>query len=100
MKLHGVSPPASAPPIAPAYTQVFGQALGREMRADERVVAITAAMPDGTGLTPVMREFPSRSFDVGICEQHAVTFAAGLAPRGGYRWWRSTRRSCNAPTTR
>jgi 1-deoxy-D-xylulose-5-phosphate synthase len=79
VKLHGVSPPASAPAAAPTYTQVFGQALGREMRADERVVAITAAMPDGTGLSPIMREFPTRAFDVGICEQHAVTFAAGLA---------------------
>jgi 1-deoxy-D-xylulose-5-phosphate synthase len=52
------------------------------MRADERLVAITAAMPDGTGLSPVMREFPERVFDVGICEQHAVTFAAGLATQG------------------
>src|SRR3954451_17422275 len=82
VKLHGVSPPVSAPPLAPAYTQVFGQALGREMRANERVVAITAAMLDGTGVTPVMREFPTRAFDVGICEQHAVTFAAGLATQG------------------
>jgi 1-deoxy-D-xylulose-5-phosphate synthase len=82
VKLHGVSPPVTAPATAPTYTQVFGQALAREMRADEHVVAITAAMPDGTGLSPVMREFPSRAFDVGICEQHAVTFAAGLATQG------------------
>jgi 1-deoxy-D-xylulose-5-phosphate synthase len=52
------------------------------MRADERVVAITAAMPDGTGLTPLFKEFPSRLFDVGISEQHAVTFSAGLATQG------------------
>jgi 1-deoxy-D-xylulose-5-phosphate synthase len=82
VKLHGVSPPSSGGPTAPAYTQVFGQTLGRIMRTDERVVAITAAMPDGTGLTPLFREFPRRTFDVGICEQHAVTFAAGLATQG------------------
>src|SRR5262249_50000557 len=82
VKLHGVAPPASGPPAAPTYTQVFGQALGRIMRDDPRVVAITAAMPDGTGLTPLFREFPARTFDVGICEQHAVTFAAGLATQG------------------
>lgn len=82
VKLHGVSPPSSGAPSAPAYTQVFGQALGRIMRDDPRVVAITAAMPDGTGLTPLFREFPARTFDVGICEQHAVTFAAGLATQG------------------
>jgi 1-deoxy-D-xylulose-5-phosphate synthase len=82
VKLHGVSPAASAPAAAPTYTQVFGQALGRLMRADERVVGITAAMPDGTGLTPLFHEFPQRMFDVGICEQHAVTFAAGLATQG------------------
>ena len=82
VKLHGVSPPPSVPAAAPTYTQVFGQALGRLMRDDERVVGITAAMPDGTGLTPLFREFPQRMFDVGICEQHAVTFAAGLATQG------------------
>jgi 1-deoxy-D-xylulose-5-phosphate synthase len=82
VKLHGVSPPAAAPPVAPTYTQTFGQSLGRLMRDDERVVAITAAMPDGTGLTPLFREFPERTFDVGICEQHGVTFAAGLATQG------------------
>jgi 1-deoxy-D-xylulose-5-phosphate synthase len=52
------------------------------MRDDPRVLAITAAMPDGTGLTPIFREFPHRAFDVGICEQHAVTFAGGLASEG------------------
>ena len=82
VKMHGVSPPSSGPAAAPTYTQVFGQTLGQLMRADERVVGITAAMPDGTGLTPLFREFPQRMFDVGICEQHAVTFAAGLATQG------------------
>src|SRR3954452_16147830 len=82
VKLHGLSPPSTGGPSAPAYTQVFGQALGRIMRDEPRVVAITAAMPDGTGLTPLFRELPARTFDVGICEQHAVTFAAGLATQG------------------
>ncbi|MBX5490113.1 MAG: 1-deoxy-D-xylulose-5-phosphate synthase [Chloroflexi bacterium] len=81
VKLHGVSPPGAAA-SAPTYTQVFGQTVGALMRQDERIVAITAAMPDGTGLTPVMKEFPERTFDVGICEQHAVTFAGGLATEG------------------
>ncbi len=65
-----------------SYTQVFSEALLRLAREDERIVAITAAMPDGTGLTPFAREFPHRFFDVGIAEQHAVTFAAGLASQG------------------
>jgi 1-deoxy-D-xylulose-5-phosphate synthase len=82
VKLHGVAPPAPTPPAAPTYTQVFSQTLARLMREDERLVAITAAMPDGTGLAPLMREFPGRVFDVGIAEQHAVTFAAGLATQG------------------
>ncbi len=82
VKLHGVAPPAPTPPTAPTYTQVFSQTLARLMREDERLVAITAAMPDGTGLAPLMREFPGRVFDVGIAEQHAVTFAAGLSTQG------------------
>ncbi len=65
-----------------SYTQVFSEALLRLAREDERIVAITAAMPDGTGLTPFAQEFPHRFFDVGIAEQHAVTFAAGLASQG------------------
>jgi 1-deoxy-D-xylulose-5-phosphate synthase len=81
VKLHGVAPPGSAT-TAPSYTQVFGQTVAALMRQDPRIVAITAAMPDGTGLTPVMQEFPQRTVDVGICEQHAVTFAAGLATEG------------------
>ncbi len=66
----------------PAYTSVFGDALSELARRDERVVAITAAMPDGTGLTEFANEFPDRYYDVGIAEPHAVTFAAGLAAGG------------------
>jgi len=69
---------------SPTYSQVFGAALMRLAREDRRVVAITAAMPDGTGLGEFAREFPGRFFDVGIAEAHAVTFAAGLAA-AGYR---------------
>lgn len=79
---HGIAPNGSAKKKAPTYTQVFGQTLAREMQANKRVVAITAAMPDGTGLTEAAKAFPSRVFDVGIAEQHAVTFAAGLAANG------------------
>ena len=67
---------------APSYTQVFADALIAEAKADRRIVAITAAMPAGTGLDLFAREFPDRCFDVGIAEQHAVTFAAGLAAEG------------------
>ena len=67
---------------APSYTSVFGSQLVEEARRDERVVGITAAMPSGTGLDKFMAEFPDRSFDVGIAEQHAVTFAGGLAAEG------------------
>ncbi len=67
---------------SPSYTRVFADALVAEARADDRVVAITAAMPAGTGLDVFGREFPDRTFDVGIAEQHAVTFAAGLAADG------------------
>ncbi|HTY20523.1 MAG TPA: 1-deoxy-D-xylulose-5-phosphate synthase [Geobacteraceae bacterium] len=67
---------------AASYTAVFGEAMKRIAAEDEKVVAITAAMPDGTGLTPFSREYPSRFFDVGIAEQHGVTFAAGLAAEG------------------
>ncbi|MCF2514407.1 1-deoxy-D-xylulose-5-phosphate synthase [Sphingomonas sp. G124] len=66
----------------PAYTSVFADALKAEMARDEKVVAITAAMPSGTGLDKVEAAFPDRTFDVGIAEQHAVTFAAGLAAQG------------------
>jgi 1-deoxy-D-xylulose-5-phosphate synthase len=66
----------------PSYTQVFAEALIQEAAADSRVVAITAAMPSGTGLNLFAKRFPERCFDVGIAEQHAVTFAAGLAADG------------------
>ena len=67
-----------------SYTKVFSNALVRYAKADEKVVAITAAMPYGTGLSQFKKQFPERFFDVGIAEQHAVTFAAGLA-RGGFK---------------
>ncbi|MEO6198783.1 MAG: 1-deoxy-D-xylulose-5-phosphate synthase, partial [Sphingomicrobium sp.] len=66
----------------PAYTAVFAKALGDEMERDDKVVAITAAMPSGTGLDKIGERFPERMFDVGIAEQHGVTFAAGLAAQG------------------
>ncbi len=71
-----------APVKAPSYTRVFADALIAQARKDKKIVAITAAMPDGTGLDVFGREFPERTFDVGIAEQHAVTFAAGLASQG------------------
>jgi 1-deoxy-D-xylulose-5-phosphate synthase len=67
---------------APSYTKVFAESLIKEARKDKKIVAITAAMPAGTGLDLFSREFPERCFDVGIAEQHAVTFAAGLASEG------------------
>ncbi|MBV8889731.1 MAG: 1-deoxy-D-xylulose-5-phosphate synthase [Alphaproteobacteria bacterium] len=67
---------------APSYTSVFAKSLIKEAEADERIVAITAAMPSGTGLNLFGDRFPKRCFDVGIAEQHAVTFAAGLASEG------------------
>jgi 1-deoxy-D-xylulose-5-phosphate synthase len=67
---------------APSYTNVFAEALIEEAREDARVVAVTAAMPSGTGLDKFAKEFPGRVFDVGIAEQHAVTFAAGMACEG------------------
>jgi len=70
------------PSNAPSYTKVFAQSLIQQAELDSRVVAITAAMPDGTGLNLFAERFPSRTFDVGIAEQHAVTFAAGLAAGG------------------
>jgi 1-deoxy-D-xylulose-5-phosphate synthase len=90
-KFHGVSPTcdekepvAGAPRVIkpPSYTQVFSDALVALAERDERVVAITAAMPDGTGLNQFARRFPNRFYDVGIAEEHAVTFAAGLACEG------------------
>ena len=66
----------------PSYTAIFGKALIEIMRKNEKVVGITAAMPDGTGMKVVQEEFPERYFDVGIAEEHGVTFAAGLATQG------------------
>ena len=88
-KYHGVS---SFDPVSgkqhktrsniPSYTQVFAQCLMQHARVDNKIVAVTAAMPDGTGLDLFAAEFPSRCFDVGIAEQHAVTFCAGMAAAG------------------
>jgi 1-deoxy-D-xylulose-5-phosphate synthase len=69
-------------PTAPAYQKVFGESLIKEARKDDKIVAITAAMPSGTGIDLFQKEFPNRTFDVGIAEQHGVTFAAGLATEG------------------
>jgi len=67
---------------APSYTKVFGEALVKEAKKDDKIVGITAAMPSGTGIDIFGKAFPERTFDVGIAEQHAVTFAAGLATEG------------------
>lgn len=88
-KYHGVSKfdvitgaQAKATPNAPSYTKVFGQSLVQEAEQDDKIVGITAAMPGGTGIDIFGEAFPDRTFDVGIAEQHAVTFAAGLASEG------------------
>jgi 1-deoxy-D-xylulose-5-phosphate synthase len=88
-KYHGVSKfnvitgeQAKAPPGPPSYTNIFAKALIAEAEANAKVVAITAAMPGGTGLDKFAAKFPDRMFDVGIAEQHAVTFAAGMATEG------------------
>ena len=88
-KYHGVNrfdvitgKQAKATPNAPSYTRVFAETLIKEAERDDKVVAITAAMPSGTGLDLFGQAFPTRTFDVGIAEQHAVTFAAGLASEG------------------
>jgi 1-deoxy-D-xylulose-5-phosphate synthase len=88
-KYHGVNKfdvitgaQAKAPANAPSYTSVFGSSLVIEAQHDDKIVGITAAMPSGTGLDIFGKAFPDRVFDVGIAEQHAVTFAAGLATEG------------------
>nr|WP_205938231.1 MULTISPECIES: 1-deoxy-D-xylulose-5-phosphate synthase [Rhizobium] len=88
-KYHGVNKfdvitgaQARVKPNAPSYTSVFAEALVQEATLDDKIVGITAAMPNGTGLDKLAEAFPSRCFDVGIAEQHAVTFAAGLAAEG------------------
>ena len=82
VKFHGVSGKVSVGNGNLSYSEVFAQTLLRLFREDERLVAVTAAMMGGTGLNAVAAEFPTRVFDMGICEQHAVTFAAGLASQG------------------
>jgi 1-deoxy-D-xylulose-5-phosphate synthase len=79
---HGVSPSQHREEGSVSYSDVFGKVVLQLAREDPKIVAVTAAMPDNTGLNVVAREFPNRVFDVGICEQHAVTFAAGLASQG------------------
>ncbi|HEY83047.1 MAG TPA: 1-deoxy-D-xylulose-5-phosphate synthase [Dehalococcoidia bacterium] len=79
---HGVAAKCASTKQIPTYSQVFAQTVLRLIREDPRLVAITAAMPEGNCLNMVAAEFPHRVFDVGICEQHAVTFAAGLATQG------------------
>src|SRR5437879_368925 len=74
--------PIKSPAKAPTYTAVFGKTLCELMEKDKRVVALTAAMPDGTGVCDALEKFPTRAFDVGIAEQHCVTFAAGLSCEG------------------
>ncbi len=74
--------PVKSAAKAPTYTKVFGETLCELMAKDEKVVALTAAMPDGTGVCDALERFPERSFDVGIAEQHCVTFAAGLSVEG------------------
>ena len=88
-KYHGVArfdvvtgKQAKPKPNAPSYTNVFATSLIKEAEADDKVVAVTAAMPDGTGLNLFGEVFPERTYDVGIAEQHAVTFAAGMATEG------------------
>lgn len=87
---HGVTPfdkasgevHKSSKPAAPKYTAVFADALSELARQDEKIIGITAAMPEGTGMDKFGREFPERMFDVGIAEEHAVTFAGGMATQG------------------
>jgi 1-deoxy-D-xylulose-5-phosphate synthase len=88
-KYHGVTrfnvvtgEQTKAPPGPPSFTKVFAKALTAEAEVDSRIVAVTAAMPSGTGLDAFAKKFPERTFDVGIAEQHAVTFAAGMATEG------------------
>ncbi|MFW0776580.1 MAG: 1-deoxy-D-xylulose-5-phosphate synthase [Rickettsiales bacterium] len=88
-KYHGVSKfdvetgeQKKSKPSAPSYTKVFAESLIKEAQQDEKIIAITAAMPSGTGLDKFAQAYPDRMYDVGIAEQHAVTFAAGLAAEG------------------
>ncbi len=82
VKWHGVSASGATKAAAPQYTAVFADTVREILARDPNTVAITAAMPGGTGLQPLFKEFPGRLIDVGICEQHAVTMAGGLATQG------------------
>lgn len=75
-------PVSASKPSAPSYTEVFGRTMCELMEKDDSIVALTAAMPDGTGVDKILEKFPERSFDVGIAEQHAITFCAGMACEG------------------
>lgn len=79
---HGLSPKSGITMEVPSYSDIFSRTVLRLMQEDRRIVVITAAMADGNCLVPVQKCFPDRVFDVGICEEHAVTFAAGLASQG------------------
>jgi len=79
---HGVSPKKKSVKVVPSYSEVFAQTILRLAHENPKLVAVTPAMPEGNYLSIVAKEFPDRVFDVGICEQHAVTFAAGLATQG------------------
>jgi len=82
VRFHGISGRGERSKVAPTYSEVFAQTLLKIMRQNPKVVVITAAMSEGNGLSIICDEFPERAFDVGICEQHAVTMAAGLAAQG------------------
>jgi len=82
IKFHGLSGRNNVSTNIPSYSEVFGKTMLRLFRENEKLIAISAAMTEGTGLSLVAQKFPKRVFDVGICEQHAVTFAAGLATQG------------------
>ncbi len=75
-------PPKSNKVLPPTYTEMFGKTMCELMERDEKIVALTAAMPDGTGVDKILKRFPERAFDVGIAEEHAVTFCAGMACEG------------------
>ena len=79
---HGLAPANAHKEIKPSFSRIFGEELCRLAEQDDRICAITAAMSEGTGLEPFRQRFPDRFFDVGIAEEHAVTFAAGLAANG------------------
>ncbi len=86
--------------MRPSFTKIFANSLIKEARKDDRIVGVTAAMPTGTGLDLFEREFPHRMFDVGIAEQHAVTFAGGLAAEGLKPFCAIYSTFCSAATTR